>query len=117
MMWLNPQQLKEKLGSHLRRTARQLVKFNTLDETLHYLLEFFWMEFPVILSLFFQKKNKLVPTVWKGETIRIEEILNVVLDQSSPNLLQDALDSDCLPIWNSHIQINWTLLGIRHSRN
>jgi sugar diacid utilization regulator len=33
------------IDSHLRKTARQLVKFNTVDETLHYLIESFWEQF------------------------------------------------------------------------
>lgn len=42
---LNRVQLIEKIDTHLRNTARQLIKFNTLHETLDYLIESFWKQF------------------------------------------------------------------------
>lgn len=39
------ERLVEKIDTHLRQTARQLIKFNTLNETLNYLIESFWKQF------------------------------------------------------------------------
>lgn len=84
--------LKEKLDNHLRQTARQLVKFDTFEETLNYLLESFWREFACdFVAIILKDKEKLVPRVWRGATVEIERVLTLAVDECSPNLLLDAL--------------------------
>lgn len=86
------ERLKEKINSHLRRIARQLVKFDTLDETLHYLLESFWMDFTCdFVAIVLLEQEYLIPKVWKGNVQQFEHSFPIPLACCSPNLLKDAL--------------------------
>lgn len=62
--------LREKINLHLRKTARQLVKFDTLDETLHYLIQSFWDQFSCdYVSIILKNGENLEIKSDKGEPI------------------------------------------------
>ncbi|MGG1598250.1 helix-turn-helix domain-containing protein [Paenibacillus naphthalenovorans] len=85
------ERLKQKIESHLRHTARQLVKFDTLEETLNYLMDSFWMEFTCdFVAILLKSDNLLVPKAWKGETRQVETALYFQVPSES-KLLQEAL--------------------------
>jgi purine catabolism regulator len=85
-------QLKEKIETHLRRTARQLVRFDTLEETLHYLLESFHLELTCDFVAIIVKEGELLfPRAWRGQAAPFEQEFPLSLEHCSPNLLEDAL--------------------------
>ncbi|MGG2200729.1 MULTISPECIES: helix-turn-helix domain-containing protein [Paenibacillus] len=85
------ERLKQKIESHLRDLARQLVKFDTLEETLHYLMDSFWMDFTSdFVAILLKEGDQLIPKVWRGETLQVKHTLHLTVDPYS-RLLQDAL--------------------------
>jgi purine catabolism regulator len=96
-------QLKEKIETHLRRTARQLVRFDTLDETLHYLLESFRLELTCdFVAIIVKEGDLLIPKAWRGQAAPFEQEFPLSLEHCSPNLLEDALwwPNDTVPETN-----------------
>ncbi|MEB3103845.1 helix-turn-helix domain-containing protein [Ferviditalea candida] len=86
------EQLKKKLESHLRRTSRQLVKFNSLDETLNYLIELFWLEFTCdFVAIILNENQSLVPKVWKGEITDIKNLLSLPETDVSNKLTEQTM--------------------------
>jgi DNA-binding PucR family transcriptional regulator len=93
-MELNRKQekLKQKIDEHLRNMTRQLIMFDTLEETLNYLLETFYKEFTCdLVGVILNENNRLTPKVWIGDYSTIQTSLNLDLSECSPNLLEDAL--------------------------
>lgn len=77
-----------KLDSHLRKTSRQLVRFDTLEETLNYLLESFGQELTCdFVAIILKEKGYLVPKKWRGAKEGIEEQLTMPMDPASAELL------------------------------
>lgn len=61
--------LMEKIDDHLRKIARQLVKFDTLNETLDYLTESFWNKFFCdYVAIILKEGNLLKVKFEKGES-------------------------------------------------
>ncbi|MGJ9383137.1 helix-turn-helix domain-containing protein [Salipaludibacillus sp. CF4.18] len=86
------EKLKQKINTHLRSITRQLIKFDTLEETLNYLLESFYKEFTCdLVGVILKEDNKLIPRVWIGEEFTIEKTLRLDVEDCSANLLEDAL--------------------------
>jgi sugar diacid utilization regulator len=89
---IKQEKLKQKINNHLRNITRQLIKFDTLQETLNYLLESFYKEFTCdLVGVILKEDDKLLPKVWIGEGFTIEKTLKLNLSDCSANLLQDAL--------------------------
>lgn len=77
-----------KLDSHLRQTSRRLVRFDTLEETLNYLLESFGQELTCdFVAIILKEKGFLVPRKWKGAKPGIEKQLTMPMDRVSAELL------------------------------
>ncbi|MBU8908303.1 helix-turn-helix domain-containing protein [Desertibacillus haloalkaliphilus] len=86
------EKLKQRIDYHLREVTRQLVKFDTVEETLNFLLESFALEFTCdLVAVILKEGDILTPKVWIGEDYNIKDTLTLPLDRCSPNLLQDAL--------------------------
>lgn len=88
---LNRVQLIEKIDTHLRNTARQLIKFNTLHETLDYLIESFWKQFKCdYVSILLKEGDFLFNKINKGESaefagkfpIKINSVTKQFLERS-----------------------------------
>ena len=131
--------LIKKIDAHLRKTARQIIQFDTVDETLHFLLESFWSELTCdFVAISFKQNNTLVPRVWKGATSDIQETLTLDIDKCSPTLLTEALwwqnnlsnrENDCqfqraiqtenfsswftVPLKNEHESFGYCVIGFR----
>jgi DNA-binding PucR family transcriptional regulator len=85
------ERFKERIETHLRRTARRLVKFDTLEETLNCIIDSFWMEFTCdLVAVILKDNNFLISKVCKGGTKEFEEAFPIPLDQCSPNLLEEG---------------------------
>jgi purine catabolism regulator len=90
------ERLKEKIQAHLRKTARHLVKLDKLDETLHYLLESFWMEFTCdFVAILLRENHQLIAKAYKGESPRFAGHFPLSVEECAPHLLQEAF-------WWSH---------------
>ncbi len=84
--------LKEKIEMHLRSATRKLITFDTVQETLNYLLESFYNEYTCdVVAILLKEDGQLVPKVWKGGNFNIDQIMNLSLKVCSPDLLEYAL--------------------------
>jgi sugar diacid utilization regulator len=89
------QLLVEQIDSHLRRTARQLIKFDTLDETLNYLIEAFCEQFSCdYVAINLKLRGCLAARVAKGESFHLHHALPLPLERCSPRFFMDAVCSD-----------------------
>lgn len=84
-------QLVEKLESHLRYTARHLIKFDSLEETLHYIINSFWVELPCdLVAIILKEKNVLKLKVGKGGSQQFEQAFPLSLQKCSTNILEEG---------------------------
>lgn len=84
--------LMEKIDDHLRKTARQLVKFDTLNETLDYLTESFWNKFTCdYVSIILKEGNLLKVKFEKGESRVFASIFPLEEKDCSPLFLTKAV--------------------------
>ncbi|ARK28880.1 helix-turn-helix domain-containing protein [Halalkalibacter krulwichiae] len=135
---MKQEKLKQKINSHLRNVTRQLIKFDTLQETLNYLLESFYQEFTCdLVGVILKEGDQLFPKVWIGDGFTIEETLKLSLKDCSTNLLEDAFwwpndrqeNSDCsfkkamekeelstwftVPLHHKNNQFGFCIIGFR----
>ncbi|WP_453989896.1 helix-turn-helix domain-containing protein [Bacillus nitroreducens] len=86
------EKLMKKIDNHLRTMARHLVTFDTIEETLDYLLEGFYKEYACdLVGVVLYEKGKLVPKVWKGDQFTIDQTLHLDVNNCSPKLLKKAI--------------------------
>lgn len=86
------EKLMKKIDNHLRTMARHLVTFDTIEETLDYLLEGFYKEYACdLVGVVLYEKGRLVPKVWKGEQFTIDQTLHLDVKDCSPKLLKNAI--------------------------
>ena len=82
------EQLIEKIDTHLRRTARQLIKFNTLDETLNYLIASFWEQFSCdYVGILLKDSEYLYNKIKKGDSPSFEKTFPMELADISEQFL------------------------------
>lgn len=87
------EKLIERIEGHLRHTARHLVKFDTLNETLHYIIDSFWMELPCdFVGIIIRERDQLIPKIWKGGSDQFEHFFPISLNRCSPNILEKGWD-------------------------
>ncbi|MDQ0214935.1 DNA-binding PucR family transcriptional regulator/GAF domain-containing protein [Oikeobacillus pervagus] len=83
--------LVEKLESHLRYSARHLIKFDSLEETLQYIINSFWVELPCdLVAIILKEKDVLKPKVWKGGSDQFEKGFPIPLNRCSTNILEEG---------------------------
>ncbi|WP_010676524.1 helix-turn-helix domain-containing protein [Bacillus timonensis] len=86
------EKLMKKIDNHLRTMARHLVTFDTIEETLNYLLEGFYKEYACdLVGVVLYEKGRLVPKVWKGDQFTIDQTLHLDVRDCSPKLLKNAI--------------------------
>ncbi|MEH7225423.1 helix-turn-helix domain-containing protein [Bacillus sp. JJ1566] len=86
------EKLMKKIDNHLRTMARHLVTFDTIEETLDYLLNGFYKEYACdLVGVVLYEKGRLVPKVWKGEQFTIDQTLHLDVSDCSPKLLKNAI--------------------------
>ncbi len=84
--------LREKIEMHLRGITRKLITFDTVQETLNYLLESFYKEFTCdLVAVLLKEGEMLIPKVWIGDDIHIDQTFHLSLEECAPNLLEYAL--------------------------
>lgn len=86
------ERLMKKIDNHLRTMARHLVTFDSIEETLDYLLEGFYKEYACdLVGVVLYEKGRLVPKVWKGDQFTIDKTLHLDVNDCSPKLLKNAI--------------------------
>ncbi|WP_223881799.1 helix-turn-helix domain-containing protein [Niallia endozanthoxylica] len=91
--------IKEKLvkdwDNHLRQTSRQLIKFDTEEETLNFLSDSFRLEFSCdFVGILVKDGDHLIPKVWSGALPSITERFPIRMDLCNPSLLVKSLMFD-----------------------
>lgn len=85
--------LVERLNTHLRKTARQLIQFDTLDETLLFLVNSFWKQFSCdYVSIILLEGDRLYKKVAKGKGDSFEAIFPLNRTGCSSRFLES-------PVW------------------
>lgn len=88
------ERLIEKIDTHLRRTARQLIKFNTLNETLNYLIHSFWNQFTCdYVSILLKDNEYIFNRSFKGTSPYFEKQFPLALSLISEAFLHKPLCS------------------------
>lgn len=86
------EKLKIRIENHLRKVARHLITFDSVHETLNYLLEAFYKEYACdLVAVLLNEKGRLVLKVWIGDDFTIYETLHLNVENCSPQLLQFAI--------------------------
>lgn len=85
--------LIEKIETHLRLTARNLVKFDTIQETLDFTVESFQLEFSWdFVAIVLREDDILYPKVWKGGSPHFADSFPIHLSECSPGILEEGWD-------------------------
>ncbi|RNB89684.1 GAF domain-containing protein [Brevibacillus fluminis] len=111
---------------HLRKTARQLVKFDTVDETLHYLIESFWKQFGChYVSIILKMKDVLICKASKGDGQKFEQRFPMERTHCSelfltePKCCHDPIDEELTCEFLTHLQdegfATWFTVPIKES--
>lgn len=86
--------LKDKIDAHLRKTARQMVQFDTLDETLHYLLDTFHTQFSCDYMAIISLENQVLKMkATNGVSHRFDACFPVDIQKCLPRIFQESLCS------------------------
>jgi sugar diacid utilization regulator len=89
---LRKQELLDMIDAHLRSTARQMVQFDTLDETLSYLIDSFIERFGCsYMSIVFLQHGLLEIKSKKGDAAILESVFPLAREACLPRLFQEPL--------------------------
>lgn len=95
MLASKEKKLIKKLESHLRLTARQLLKFDTEEEVLQYLVDSFQSRFGCdFVSVIIKEGDYIIPKVWSGGLVSLKRYFPIRVDKCSPVLFQQNLKYD-----------------------
>lgn len=86
------EKLTKRIENHLRITARQLVKFDTEEETLQYLIDSFRSELTCdFVGIILKEGEYLTPKVWSGGSATFGDSFPLRIDECLPELLSQGL--------------------------
>ncbi|MBU9723174.1 MULTISPECIES: helix-turn-helix domain-containing protein [Bacillaceae] len=86
--------LVNKINNHLRKTARQLLQFNTLDETLQYLVDSFKKQFSCdYVSIILRETGSLTTNIKNGTADYFDRIFPLSEDDCSKSLFVQSYSS------------------------
>ncbi len=86
--------MRDRIESHLRQTARQLVQFDTVEATLDYLIESFHQQYNCdYMAILTLDRDVLVPRAAKGESRQLEKKFPIVTRDCLPKVLAEPLSS------------------------
>jgi len=86
------QQLLDMIDAHLRSTARQMVRFDTLDETLSYLIDSFLERFGCsYMAILLLQHGVLDIKSRKGDAPHLESVFPLAREDCLPRLFQEPL--------------------------
>lgn len=86
------EQLMRDIENHLRLITRQLLKFDTVEEILQYLIDAFQSKFNCdFVGVILKQGNELVPKVWNGGLQNLKNAFPISVAKCSPILFQQSL--------------------------
>ncbi|RAK14086.1 DNA-binding PucR family transcriptional regulator [Anoxybacillus vitaminiphilus] len=86
------EKLIKRIENHLRKTARQLVKFDTEEETLQYLISSFRSELDCdFVGIILKEREHIIPKVWSGESNIFVNHFPLKIVQCSPEFFNRSL--------------------------
>lgn len=89
------QRLIKKLENHLRLTARQLLKFDTEEEVLQYLVDSFQSRFSCdFVGVIIKEGDYIIPKVWSGGLVSLKKSFPMRVDRCTPLLFQQSMKYD-----------------------
>lgn len=95
-------ELVKRLENHLRHTSRQLITFDTVEESLQYLSDSFRSEFSSdFVGIIIKEGDQFIPKVWSGALTSITEAFPLHVNQCMPSLMTKSMmfetfiDSHC----------------------
>ena len=87
--------LIRKLESHLRLTARQLLKFDTEEEVLQYLVDSFQSRFECdFVGVILREGDYIVPKAWSGGLLSLKRSFPLRVDRCAPEIFQQSTTND-----------------------
>src|SRR4051794_33679657 len=97
------EKLVQKLENHLRRTSRQLIKFDTQKETLQFLSDSVCSQLSCdFVGILIKDGDSFISKVWSGGSTPIKEAFPIKVGQCNPSLLtrsmmfsNDVRDTSC----------------------
>lgn len=89
------QKLIKNVENHLRTVARKLIKFDTEEETLKFLIDSFRSQFPCdFAGIMIYEEDKLVAKVTSGEVVAFTDSMPLIVHDSTNPLFYKALTYD-----------------------
>ena len=86
--------IMDKIDTHLRKTARRMVQFDTLDETLHYLIDSFHHQYGCeYMSIIYLEDDTLKLIAKKGEANQFESSFPLTLSRCNAQFLLEPTSS------------------------
>lgn len=89
------QKVIKSLENHLRQTRRQLVKMDTEEEAVQFLIDSFIDElYCDFVGVILGEDTKFIPKAWRGNVEKIETVFPLEIEQCSSKLLTQSLRYD-----------------------
>lgn len=86
--------LMSRLDIHLRKTARQMIQFDTLGETLHYLIDSFHANIACdYMAIMTMDRMQLKIKAQKGNAAQFEACFPMAVDACTPRIFQESITS------------------------
>lgn len=86
--------MRERIESHLRQTARQLVQFDTVEATLDYLIESFYQQYKFdYMAILTLDRDLLVARAVRGTSDLLEKIFPMATSKCLPKILAEPMCS------------------------
>lgn len=87
--------LMERIETHLRKTARQLIKVNTEEEALQYLTDSFRLElYCDFVGVIIKEDNLFIPKAWSGYISSVTDGFPLLVEECSPKLMRYSLTDE-----------------------
>lgn len=91
---MNEKHIIDKIDAHLRKTARRMVQFDTLDETLHYLIDSFHQQYKCeYMAIIYLENEVLKLKARRGSADRFERVFPLDVNQCHRRLLLEPTSS------------------------
>ncbi len=87
--------LMEQIETHLRKTARQLIKVNTEKEALQYLTDSFRLElYCDFVGVIIREGDLFIPKAWSGHNPPIANAFPLLVEECSPKFMEYSLTDE-----------------------
>lgn len=89
---MNQKKIIKRLENHLRQTRRKLVKMNTEEEAIQFLIDSFIDElYCDFVGVILAKDTQFIPKAWEGNIEKVETVFPLKVEKCSPKFLSQSL--------------------------